>query len=328
MRPEAASYMEAPCAPARPCRTVRKANLGRRLAATLMLSLPACAWGAEGASTEYVGGFTGFAAGYVPTDPGTYLANYLYYYNGSTAAVAVNGKVALNVSTSVYIEIPQLTYITKLTLFGGNYGFGIAVPVGYVNVEVGINPVGVDRSASTFGLGDSILVPAVVGWHSGNWHTNFALSVFAPTGQYDQNQAINLSKHFWAIDGSYSASFLTDTGFDLSGCLGYTVNFENPTTHYKSGDVVHLDLAVGQNLSKQWKAGLGGYAVVQITGDSGSGATLGSFESDIYALGAILGYSAKLGQSDVDLQLRWYREFDAKNHLEGNAIYLTAALKL
>jgi hypothetical protein len=300
----------------------------RRVAATLVLSLPSCVWGAEGASTEYVGGFTGFAAGYVPTDPGTYLANYLYYYNGSTAAVAVNGKVALNVSTSVYFEIPQITYITKLTLFGGNYGFGIAVPVGYVSVDVGITPVGIDRSASSFGLGDSILVPAIVGWHSGNWHTNLALSVFAPTGQYDQNQAMNLSKHFWAIDGSYSASFLTQTGFDMSACLGYTVNFENPTTHYKSGDVVHLDLAVGQNLTKQLKVGLGGYAVVQVTGDSGSGATLGSFESDIYALGAILGYSAQLGQSDVDLQLRWYREFDARNHLEGNAIYLTAALKL
>jgi hypothetical protein len=30
----------------------------------------------------------------------------------------------------------------------------------------------------------------------------------------------------------------------------------------------------------------------------------------------------------ADLQLRWYREFDGKNHLEGNTIYLTAALKL
>jgi len=177
-------------------------------------------------------------------------------------------------------------------------------------------------------LGDSILVPAVIGWHSGNWHTNLALSVFAPTGQYDQNQAINLSKNFWAIDGSYSASFLTETGFDMSGCLGYTVNFENPSTHYKSGDVAHLDLAVGQNLTEQWKVGVGGYAVVQVTGDSGSGATLGSFESDIYAVGAVLGYSAKFGQTDADLQLRWYHEFDAQNHLEGNAIYLTAALKL
>jgi hypothetical protein len=31
--------------------------------------------------------------------------------SGDTAAVAVNGKVALNVSTSAYFEIPELTYI-------------------------------------------------------------------------------------------------------------------------------------------------------------------------------------------------------------------------
>jgi hypothetical protein len=221
-----------------------------------------------------------------------------------------------------------VTSITKRTLWGGTYGFGAAVPLGYVNVDVGLNPLAVDRAASTTGLGDLIIVPAVVGWHAGNWHTNAAFSVFAPTGQYDKNQAINLSKHFWAVDGAYSASFLTETGFDLSSCLGYTVNFENPSTHYKSGDVVHLDFAIGQSLSKQFKVGLGGYAVVQVTGDSGSGATLGSFESNIYAVGPLLDFSAKLGNSDVDLQLRWYHEFEAKNHLEGNAVYLTAALKL
>ena len=62
---------------------IPKANFWRSFAATFMLSLPACVWGAEGASTEYAGGFTGFAAGYVPTDPGTYLANYLYYYTAA-----------------------------------------------------------------------------------------------------------------------------------------------------------------------------------------------------------------------------------------------------
>jgi hypothetical protein len=70
------------------------------------------------------------------------------------------------------------------------------------------------------------------------------------------------------------------------------------------------------------------FGVVKETTDTGAGARVGPFESAIYALGVILGYSAKLGQTDVDLQLRWYREFDAQNHLEGNAIYLTAALKL
>jgi hypothetical protein len=274
-----------------------RASLLKCLGAGVILSHAICVWGAEGASTEYVGGFAGFAAGYVPPEPGTYLTNYLYYYNGDTAAVAVNGKVALDVSTNVFFEIAQVTSLTKLTFLGGTYGFGAAVPLGYVNVDVGLNPVGIDRSASTVGFGDLILVPAVIGWHSRNWHTNVALSVFAPTGQYDKNRAINLSKHFWAIDGAYSASLLTETGFDLSGCLGYTVNFENPSTHYKSGDVVHLDLAVGQNLSKQIKVGLGGYAVVQVTANSGSGATLGSFESNIYAVGPLL-FAGKTGFGD------------------------------
>jgi hypothetical protein len=306
---------------------VPESALMRILAAALALP-PTGAWAAEGGSTEYLGGFTGFAAGYVPPAPGVYFANDLYFYDGNISALAVNGKVALNVSTDLVFEVPEFTAVTKLKILGGDYGAAIAVPIGYVNIDVGIHPVGIDRSASTAGFGDAILVPALIGWHTGNWHTAYVLSVFCPIGRYDPNDALNLSKNFWAIDNAYSVSFLTPTGLDLSGSLGYTVNFENGQTHYKSGDVMHLDLAFGQNLSKEFKIGIGAYAVVQVSGDSGSGATLGSFESNIYGAGPVLGYTAKIGDSDISLQLRWYREFEAKNHLEGDGVYLTAALKL
>jgi hypothetical protein len=297
-------------------------------AALLMLLPLSGAWAAEGGSTEYIGGFTGFAAGYVPPTAGTYFANDVYFYHGSTSALAVNGRVALDVSTDVAFEIAQLSVVTQHQFLGGNYSFALAVPLGYVNVDVGINPLGVDRSASTFGFGDLIAVPALISWHAGNWHSSLALSVFCPTGQYDRNQAINLSKNFWAIDAAYSGSYLTQTGLDLSASLGYTVNFENSATHYKSGDVLHLDLALGQNLTRKLKVGVVGYAVVQVSADSGSGATLGAFESDIYGVGPALGYMLKAGKSDVSLQLRWYHEFDAKNHLSGDGVYLTAALQL
>jgi len=236
--------------------------------------------------------------------------------------------VALNVSTHAYLDVAEFSAVTPWKILGGNYGVAVAVAGGYINVGIGIDPLGFSRSISRTGFGDMILIPALVGWHAGNWHWNYALSVFDPTGQYDPNAPLNLSKHFWAIDNAGSVSYLTPTGLDLSGSLGYTVNFENPTTHYKSGDVVHLDLAVGQNLSKDFKVGVVAYAEVQVTGDSGSGATLGSFESDVYGAGPALSYTAKVGNTDISMQLRWYHEFDAKNHLEGNAVYLTAALKL
>ena len=283
---------------------------------------------AEGGSTEYVGGYSGFAAGYVPPDAGTYFTSELYYYEGGVSRLAANGRIAISVSTDVYFENLQLTQLTHYSFLGGTYGFGLDLPFGYCGVQGSIQPFGFERSASAFGLGDLILVPAFLGWHVEDWYANFAVSVFAPTGEYDPNQPVSLSKHFWAVDGAYSGSFLTEHGLDLSFSLGYTVNFQNPDTHYKSGDVVHLDLALGQYLNRVFKVGLVGYAVVQVTGDSGAGAILGPFKSNIYAAGTALEFDPKLGAKDVSFQLRWYREFDAQNHLAGNAIYLTTDLKL
>ncbi len=97
------------------------------------------------------------------------------------------------------------------------------------------------------------------------------------------------------MDGAYSGSLLTEHGFDMSFSLGYTVNSQNPDTHYKSGDVAHLGLALGQYLNRIFKVGLVGYAVVQVTGDSGSGAILGPFRSNIYAASTALELDPKIG---------------------------------
>jgi hypothetical protein len=120
-----------------------KLKTGIGFAATLVLSLPLVDGVRKGRAPNMWEGSPDSPPVTYHTDPGAYLANYLYYYDGKTASVAVNGKAALNVSTGVYFEIPQVTYITKLTFLGGNYGFGIAVPVGYVSVDVGINPAGI-----------------------------------------------------------------------------------------------------------------------------------------------------------------------------------------
>src|SRR6202012_4727259 len=178
-------------------------------------------WGAEGGTTEYIGGVTGGGPGFFPIETGGGFTNDLYLFTGRTSALAVNGKVALDVSTDVYMEIAQVTVITDKTILGGTYGFGMAVPGGYVSVDAAVQPLGVERSTDTYGLGDLIIVPAAIGWHEENWHTAFAFSVFAPSGRYDREQPVNLSKHYWAFDAAYSASYLTKTGLDLSGSLGY-----------------------------------------------------------------------------------------------------------
>jgi hypothetical protein len=292
------------------------------------LLVPVTARAAEGGSTEYLGGYAAFAAGYFPPDPGAYLSNELYYYEASISRVAFHGRLAFGISTDMFFDTVQWTQVTSYRFLGGSFGFGLALPIGYDEVRAYLQPLNIERSASATGLGDLVLVPGILGWHSGDWYGNFALSVYAPTGEYNENQPLSLSRHFWALDGTFSGSFLTDWGFDLSASLGYTTNWENPDTQYKSGAVVHLDAALGQYLSHHFKVGVVGYAVVQVTPDSGAGAILGPFESDIYAAGAALEYDGRLHSRDMSVQLRWYREFAGQNHLAGNAVYLTLDLQL
>ena len=56
---------------------------------------------------------------------------------------------------------------------------------------------------------------------------------------------------------------------------GLTHNFINPDTQYQNGIDAHIDWAASKFLSPQFHVGVAGYLYQQLTGDSGSGATLG-----------------------------------------------------
>jgi hypothetical protein len=82
----------------------------------------------------------------------------------------------------------------------------------------------------------------------------------------------------WLLGLSYLSH---KTGTD-SPCLPVMLSRQRtPTTHYRNGDVVHLESTLQQflRLSKQTLVGIGANAFYyqQVTGDSGSGAVLGGF---------------------------------------------------
>jgi len=306
-------------------------TLFRSLLFVLWLGMagPKTSLAAEGGSGEYLPGFFGFMAGYIPPESGLYLGNYAYYYNAEASRVSAGGKLAAGVETDVAIDVVGLTWVTPWKFAGANLGMGIAQGVGYVDVDVNVAPLGLDASADATGLSDTILTPAILGWHTGDLHVSTLLNVYAPTGEYDEDQAVNLSKNYWAVEPMINLTYLnTKTGTELSGAFGYTVNYENPTTDYDSGDVFHVDVALGQYLSKHLKIGALGYAWVQVTGDSGDGATLGDFKSEVYGVGPGIDYLAKFGNTtDVDFQLKWYHEFDSRNRLEGDAFFFNISFK-
>jgi len=111
-----------------------------------------------------------------------------------------------------------------------------------------------------------------------------------PTGAYQKSRLSNLGIGHSAIDAGGGYTYLNKkTGLESSGVLGFTYNWENTHTNYKNGVDSHLDWAVSQFLNDNWEVGVVGYVYCQLTGDSGSGDRVGSFESRVASVGPEVG---------------------------------------
>jgi hypothetical protein len=126
------------------------------------------------------------------------------------------------------------------------------------------------------------------------------------------------------LAGTY---FDPNTGSQANLAAIYSVNWENPATDYETGDILNLDGAITKNFGP---LGLGmvGYAMIQTTGDSGSGARLGSFESRVYAVGPIATFTTSADPAKaLTVLAKWYHEFEAENTFEGDVVDVAVSFK-
>ena len=70
-----------------------------------------------------------------------------------------------------------------------------------------------------------------------------------------------------------------------------------------------------------------GYFYSQLTGDSGSGATLGEFKSRVVGVGPQIGFFIPFAEREAFLSFKAYSEFNAKNRLEGWNGWITLSLE-
>ena len=72
-------------------------------------------------------------------------------------------------------------------------------------------------------------------------------------------------------------------------------------------------------------SGLRGYYYKQLTGDSGSGATLGDFKSESFGIGPGFVWIPKLGGGRFTVLGKWMHDFSAENRFESDYLTLTGA---
>ena len=303
----------------------------------------------------YLLGTKGSMAGFVPP-PGTYFIDVNYYYAGDASGSAAVGvalrrlgnltiEADVNIDANAYVNMPSVLWVAPGKVLGGNVGFGAIVPVGRKSVDVDLDvlatltlPPPLNRTLqagrrfnfedSSTEFGDPIL-NALIGWHQGNWHWNIGTLVNVPIGPWSNDSISNIAFNHWAVDTTAAVTWLDPKiGFEVSSAAGFTFNWENPDTDYKTGTEFHVEWALLQHFSKTFAVGVVGYHYQQVTGDSGAGARLGDFEGRVTALGPAVTYSFLLGKIPVSTQWSWLHEFDVENRLEGDVGLLTVSMPL
>ena len=308
--------------------------------------LPYTAAADEGGVGFWLPGQMGSLAA-APATPGLSLATLYYHAHLSAGA---------DVSTSREIEIGKFSRTATLSLsarlnatadmgmFVPSYAFATPVLGGQAAVSVTgvygrtatslagtvsltVPPFSVTRSDSindtAVGFGD--LFPQFsLRWNAGVHNFMTYAMAGVPIGKYNSASLANVGIGHGAVDGGAGYTYFNpQTGREFSITAGLTSNFENPDTHYKNGNDLHIDFAASQFLGPQMHVGFVGYLYRQVSGDSGSGAQLGHFKSEVNGLGPQVGFLFPVGDLQGYMNIKAYKEFDAVNRPEGWNSWLT-----
>jgi len=293
---------------------------------------PLAALAAEGGVTHILPGSAATLIDLPPTEPGWIAASAYLNYQGDASAdklLPTAGLLVAGLDATSNAVLAGGFYTFEPKVLGAYYSVGAFLPYVSMDVSASVSTTAgaIRRKDSASGLGDVTLIPVMLAWKDeSSWQYNALMPIYAPTGEYEKGRLANPGLNYWTFDPTVGVSYNNQkTGLNAAAYAGVGFNTENTATGYKSGTLIHLDDSVQQLLPVgPGFLGIGAEAfyIDQISSDSGGNALLGDFKSRTAGLGPVLTYVLPRGKETFVAELRWLRETDVKNRLEGDYIWL------
>jgi hypothetical protein len=313
------------------------------------VSLPTAAFADEGGVSFWVPGFFGSLAA-TPQQPGFAIAFIGYHTSvkaGADVAFArqvhrgqINtnfvGNLDVNLRADVTLGMVAPSYVFAERFLGAQATIALLVPYGRAHADVdatltgALGPIGFvlsgGRSETIDGFAD--IVPQFnLRWNMGVHNVMTYVTGNVQVGRYDPNRLANLGLGHQALDGGVGYTYFNPhTGYEFSSVVGFTYNFENDDTQYKSGVDMHIDWGASRFLTPQLQIGLVGYLYQQLGCDSGAGNRVGCFRSRVAGIGPQIGYIIPMGNLQGYLNLKGYGEFAEQHRPSGWNVWLTFAI--
>jgi hypothetical protein len=271
----------------------------------------------------------------LPPLRGAYFDNTLLHYGGKSEGskdFVVGGSVVAGLRARISADFATVLWVPSTRFAGGTLAIGGAFAAGKVGADVSAvitgpqgGQIAISKTDSAWIIGDPVATTEISWDLGGDTHLATGPTFNIPVGQYREDQLANLSFHRWVIDWSTALTWHNDkAGWDVSGKAGFTFNGKNRYTNYKTGTEFHIEGSVERMFSKSFAAGIQAYHLQQVSGDSGSGATLGPFKGKVSGLGITAACNFEMGHTPVTMRGRVFKEFGAKNRVDdGTAVFLS-----
>lgn len=281
---------------------------------------------------HYVPGMYSDFSGVPPSEPGFYMINYFFDYGNGTASASrdlpFGGVFAAGVTVNVNAYSPGIIYAYPWQL--GNFTFSSGFYPSWVWQDVKVTAsfdrnhvqISGSRDQSVNGFGDIMFSPVMSMWTNGDFHVGGMFNIWAPSGAYNAGHLANPGLGYWTFQPMGVFSWLSSKiGTEFTMFPAFAFNSLNHVTDYQSGALFSVDATLAQHLPL-FGGIIGAGASVnytdQVTGDSGSGARLGSFEMQSVAVGPTVSYVHKIGKSILIVSGSWLPQVHTRNTTQGN----------
>ena len=288
-----------------------------------------------GVSFWLQGQFGSFAA--APSNPGWSFESTFYHATaeaGAGISFARGGGIQAGMKSPTDFVMVTPTYVFATPVLGGQAAIGMTGLFGRNTTSVsatlsapGGESLSGSRSDTVLGFGD-LYPAATLKWNRDVHNVMVYATAAVPVGVYDPTRLATMGLGHWAADAGAGYTYLNEkAGFEWTAVFGFTFNFINPYTQYRSGIDAHLDWAISPYLTEKMHIGAVGYVYNQITDDSGASPALGGFRSRVAGIGPQVGFFFPFADREGYVNLRGYYEFNAKNRLEGWTAYVTFSVE-